>query len=234
MCLLGTFAEHIVVSEHSLRQDRRRPPARHGRRWSAAACRPAGARRSTRASVRPGDTVVVVGIGGVGINAVQGAALAGAQHVIAVDPVEFKREQADGVRRHPRRGRRGRPRRLVTELTRGAAPTRRHHGGRGDRARSSRRRSPASARAARSCVTGVAAPGKTTIQLPVRADAVREADPGRAVRQLQPVARHPAAARAVPGGPAQARRADHHAGTASTTSTRATATCTTAATSAAS
>ncbi len=47
-----------------------------------------------RADVSPGDTVVVVGIGGIGINAVQGARMAGARHVIAVDPVEFKREKA--------------------------------------------------------------------------------------------------------------------------------------------
>ncbi len=47
-----------------------------------------------RADVAPGDTVVVVGIGGIGINAVQGAAMAGARHVIAIDPVEFKREKA--------------------------------------------------------------------------------------------------------------------------------------------
>jgi S-(hydroxymethyl)glutathione dehydrogenase/alcohol dehydrogenase len=44
--------------------------------------------------VRPGDTTVVYGIGGVGINAVQGAAFAGARSVIAVDPLEFKREHA--------------------------------------------------------------------------------------------------------------------------------------------
>ena len=37
---------------------------------------------------------VVVGIGGIGINAVQGAKMAGAKQVIAVDPVEFKREKA--------------------------------------------------------------------------------------------------------------------------------------------
>jgi S-(hydroxymethyl)glutathione dehydrogenase/alcohol dehydrogenase len=49
---------------------------------------------TTRAEVRPGDTVVVVGIGGIGINAVQGAAMAGAKRVIAIDPVEFKREKA--------------------------------------------------------------------------------------------------------------------------------------------
>ncbi len=49
---------------------------------------------TNRADVAPGDTVVVVGIGGIGINAVQGAAMAGATRVIAVDPVEFKREKA--------------------------------------------------------------------------------------------------------------------------------------------
>jgi S-(hydroxymethyl)glutathione dehydrogenase/alcohol dehydrogenase len=37
---------------------------------------------------------VVVGIGGIGANAVQGAKLAGAKHVIAIDPIEFKREKA--------------------------------------------------------------------------------------------------------------------------------------------
>jgi S-(hydroxymethyl)glutathione dehydrogenase/alcohol dehydrogenase len=47
-----------------------------------------------RADVAPGDTVVVVGIGGIGINAVQGSRMAGAARVIAVDPVEFKREKA--------------------------------------------------------------------------------------------------------------------------------------------
>ena len=47
-----------------------------------------------RAGTKAGDNVVVVGIGGIGINAVQGAASAGAQRVIAIDPVEFKREQA--------------------------------------------------------------------------------------------------------------------------------------------
>ena len=49
---------------------------------------------TNRAAVAPGDTVVVVGIGGIGINAVQGAAMAGARRVVAVDPLEFKREKA--------------------------------------------------------------------------------------------------------------------------------------------
>jgi S-(hydroxymethyl)glutathione dehydrogenase/alcohol dehydrogenase len=46
------------------------------------------------AGVHPGDAVIVMGVGGVGINAVQGAALAGAAFVIAVDPVPFKLEVA--------------------------------------------------------------------------------------------------------------------------------------------
>lgn len=46
------------------------------------------------AQVRPGDVVVVMGIGGIGINAVQGAKFAGASHILAVDPVEFHREKA--------------------------------------------------------------------------------------------------------------------------------------------
>jgi NDMA-dependent alcohol dehydrogenase len=47
------------------------------------------------ADVRPGDNVLILGAGGVGMNAVQGAALAGAATVTVVDPVPFKREMAE-------------------------------------------------------------------------------------------------------------------------------------------
>ena len=46
------------------------------------------------AETKPGQTIIIMGIGGIGINAVQGASHAGASHVIAVDPVAFKRETA--------------------------------------------------------------------------------------------------------------------------------------------
>jgi NDMA-dependent alcohol dehydrogenase len=46
------------------------------------------------ADIYPGDTVIVMGTGGIGINAVQGAVHSGAGQVIAVDPVAFKREKA--------------------------------------------------------------------------------------------------------------------------------------------
>ncbi len=42
----------------------------------------------------PGDIVAVVGIGGIGANAIQGARLAGAKQIWAIDPLEFKREKA--------------------------------------------------------------------------------------------------------------------------------------------
>ncbi|MEV8515181.1 NDMA-dependent alcohol dehydrogenase [Dactylosporangium sp. NPDC051484] len=46
------------------------------------------------ANAQPGGTVIVMGCGGVGMSAVQGASHAGATHVIAVDPVAFKRDTA--------------------------------------------------------------------------------------------------------------------------------------------
>ena len=46
------------------------------------------------ADMQVGDIVVVIGTGGVGMNAVQGARHKGANVVIAVDPAPFKREQA--------------------------------------------------------------------------------------------------------------------------------------------
>ena len=45
----------------------------------------------------PGETVIIYGIGGIGANAVQGAAHAGAANVIAVDPLANKRETAEDL-----------------------------------------------------------------------------------------------------------------------------------------
>jgi S-(hydroxymethyl)glutathione dehydrogenase/alcohol dehydrogenase len=46
------------------------------------------------ADVRPGENVVIMGTGGVGMNAVQGAAAAGAKRVMVIEPVAKKREWA--------------------------------------------------------------------------------------------------------------------------------------------
>src|SRR6478735_4300161 len=46
------------------------------------------------ARVQPGETAVIVGVGGIGMSALQGAVISGAKNVIAIDPNEWKREQA--------------------------------------------------------------------------------------------------------------------------------------------
>ena len=92
-CMVGAFAQHTVVSEFSCVKIED-----HYSLDVAAlmACSvPTGWGSAVNAGpVGQGDTVVVVGTGGVGCNAVQGAAMAGAQHVVAVDPVQFRREFA--------------------------------------------------------------------------------------------------------------------------------------------
>jgi S-(hydroxymethyl)glutathione dehydrogenase/alcohol dehydrogenase len=92
-CGLGTFAEHTIVDIDSAVKVAPDLPLDRlcllgcgvGTGWGSAV---------NSAQVRPGDTVIVMGVGGIGINAVQGAAHAGASNVIAVDPVAFKREKA--------------------------------------------------------------------------------------------------------------------------------------------
>jgi alcohol dehydrogenase (nicotinoprotein) len=71
------------------------------------------------AQVEPGDTILIYGIGGIGINSVQGAALAGARNVVAVDPVAFKREQAEQLGATHSCATAGEAALLVHELTRG-------------------------------------------------------------------------------------------------------------------
>ncbi|MGY1745271.1 NDMA-dependent alcohol dehydrogenase [Blastococcus sp. SYSU D00695] len=95
-CMIGAFARHTVLHEFScVRID---PHVPLDTAALLACSVPTGWGSSVYAGgVRPGDTVVVVGLGGVGVNAVQGAAHAGALHVIGVDPVEMKRSFAETV-----------------------------------------------------------------------------------------------------------------------------------------
>ncbi len=90
---LGTFAHHTVVNEAScIKIDKDLPLDKACllgcgvvTGWGSAVY---------AAEVKPGDTVAVVGCGGIGSNAVQGARIAGARVIAAIDPVEFKREKA--------------------------------------------------------------------------------------------------------------------------------------------
>jgi len=93
MCLVGTFSHHTVVHEAScIKIDPDIPLDRACllgcgvvTGWGSAVY---------AAEVEPGDVVAVVGVGGIGANAIQGAKLAGAKQIWAIDPLENKREKA--------------------------------------------------------------------------------------------------------------------------------------------
>ena len=93
MCLLGTFAQHTVVNEASCIKIDKDVPLDRACLLGCGVVTGWGS-SVYAAEVAPGDTVVVVGIGGIGANAVQGARLAGAKRIVAIDPIEFKREKA--------------------------------------------------------------------------------------------------------------------------------------------
>ena len=71
------------------------------------------------AATEPGDTIAIYGIGGIGINAVQGAALAGARNVVAIDPLANKREAAEQLGATHSCENAEQAQELITELTRG-------------------------------------------------------------------------------------------------------------------
>jgi S-(hydroxymethyl)glutathione dehydrogenase/alcohol dehydrogenase len=93
MCLLGTFAEHTVVHQASCVKIEDDLPLDIACLLGCGVITGWGSVAYT-GEARVGDVVVVVGIGGIGINAVQGAVALGAEYVVAVDPVGFKRNKA--------------------------------------------------------------------------------------------------------------------------------------------
>jgi S-(hydroxymethyl)glutathione dehydrogenase/alcohol dehydrogenase len=118
MCLLGTFAERAVVSEHSCVKIDDDLPLESAALVGCGV--PTGWGTAVNAGgVRTGDTTVVYGVGGVGINAVQGAAFAGARHVIAVDPLPGKLEMAARLGATHTVTDAAAAQELLTELTRG-------------------------------------------------------------------------------------------------------------------
>ena len=90
---VGTFSEQMLVNENSLVKVEKDLPFHAVALVSCGVATGFGS-ATERAGTKPGDNVAVIGIGGIGINAVQGARIAGAKRIIAIDPVEFKREQA--------------------------------------------------------------------------------------------------------------------------------------------
>ncbi len=90
---LSAFAERCVVPEGCCVGVRADAPLAVAALVGCAVMTGYGA-AVLRARVQPGNVVVVFGAGGVGLSAVMGAKMAGAEAVVAVDPVQFKRETA--------------------------------------------------------------------------------------------------------------------------------------------
>lgn len=85
----STFSEYCVVPAISAVKVETELPWEHLALVGCAVTTGVGAAINT-AKVAPGDTVAVIGCGGVGLSALQGARIAGASRIIAVDTTESK------------------------------------------------------------------------------------------------------------------------------------------------
>ena len=90
---LGTFAEALTANQHSIVKIAGDVPAEQLALIGCGVTTGVGAALNT-AQVHPGATVAVIGCGGVGQAVIQGARIAGAGRIIAIDPVEMKRKEA--------------------------------------------------------------------------------------------------------------------------------------------
>jgi S-(hydroxymethyl)glutathione dehydrogenase/alcohol dehydrogenase len=91
---LGTFADEMTVDESMLVKVETDLPAEQLALIGCGITTGVGAALNT-AQVTPGATVTVIGCGGVGQSVIQGARIAGASRIFAVDPVEMKRKTAE-------------------------------------------------------------------------------------------------------------------------------------------
>jgi S-(hydroxymethyl)glutathione dehydrogenase/alcohol dehydrogenase len=93
LCSLGTFSQRATVMQYSVVKIDDWIPLQVAVLVGCGV--PTGWGSATEAGgVRVGDTTVIYGIGGIGINALQGAVHSGAKYVVVVDPVPFKRDVA--------------------------------------------------------------------------------------------------------------------------------------------
>ena len=118
MCLLGTFAERTVVNQASCVKVEDDLPLDVACLLGCGVITGWGS-VAYAGEARVGDVVVVVGVGGIGINAVQAAVALGAEYVVAVDPVAFKRNKALEFGATHAVASNQEANALVTELTRG-------------------------------------------------------------------------------------------------------------------
>jgi S-(hydroxymethyl)glutathione dehydrogenase/alcohol dehydrogenase len=90
---LGAFAEAMLVHERAAVRIPDEMPLDRAALLGCAVMTGMGSVLHT-AAVRAGQTVVVIGCGGVGLNVVQGARFAGAERIIAIDRIPAKLERA--------------------------------------------------------------------------------------------------------------------------------------------
>ena len=90
---VSSFAEHMLVSENGVVKVREDAPLDKLAIMGCAVATGVGAVLNA-AKVEAGSSVAVIGVGGVGLSVIQGAALAGAYPIIAIDLLERKLEMA--------------------------------------------------------------------------------------------------------------------------------------------
>jgi S-(hydroxymethyl)glutathione dehydrogenase/alcohol dehydrogenase len=90
---LSSFAEQLLVHENTLVKIRPDMPLDKAALIGCGVTTGVGAVLNT-AKVRPGEVVVVIGCGGIGLNAIQAAAIVGAGRIIAIDRIASKRDLA--------------------------------------------------------------------------------------------------------------------------------------------
>lgn len=118
MCMLGTFSQYGVIHQNStIKVDDNIPLDKAvlvgcgvPTGWGSAVY---------AANVQVGQTVAVYGVGGLGANAVQGAKHAGAKNIVAIDPLENKREAATLMGATHTFADAGEALEAITEMTRG-------------------------------------------------------------------------------------------------------------------
>ncbi len=93
MARVGGFAEMILVHEHGVVPIRKDMPLDRAALIGCAVTTGVGAVTHT-AEVPPGSTVAVLGCGGIGLNAIQGASIAGASRIVAIDKLAWKLDLA--------------------------------------------------------------------------------------------------------------------------------------------
>lgn len=93
MTLLGTFSPYMVVHESSVVKIDPSIPFEVACLVGCGVTTGYGSATHT-AQIKPGEDVAVVGVGGVGMSAVQGAVISGARNIFVIEPVEWKRDAA--------------------------------------------------------------------------------------------------------------------------------------------